>query len=145
VNENCFSMSPKNAALVTSELIMCRALAIFGRNANYLAHIYQWPNGDGVHTDDSMRKMLINSAQMLGICADDLANHKVAVISGSEECEEIDGPLYNALRDMNISTNWYDGRGTQQGVYAVIRDDDAFLGHDSLVELRAGNTVSGML
>ncbi|MGF6666210.1 hypothetical protein QF000_007943 [Paraburkholderia atlantica] len=145
VNENCFSTSPKNVALVTSELITCRALAIFGRKANCLAHIYEWPSGDGAHADDSMRTMLINCARMLGIRGSELANHKVAVISGSEECDEIDRPLRNALCDMNISANWYDGCGTQHGVYAATYGDDVFLGHDSLVEQRTGNTVSGTL
>ncbi|MGY2291052.1 hypothetical protein ACW9H6_14350 [Pseudomonas sp. SDO528_S397] len=134
VTENMACVSPKHVPLVTSELITCRAVAIFTGSANYLAHLFESPREAKAHTATSMLQMLKTAAQGLGIREQDLQHCKVAVVCGSEACDDVDFPLRSALRELNVTADWYEGRHARGGVYAAVHQDQVCLGRDDMEE-----------
>lgn len=142
IKENSAAIAPKHIPMATSELIACRAVAILGEHANYLAHIFEWPRGEGHHSTSSMHKMLDKSAQMLGLSHHELSRCEIAVICGSEVCDDIDYPLRQALHDRNMHAEWFDGRHSRGGVYAAVCQDKIGLGHDEMEELRQSAVIS---
>nr|WP_154325275.1 hypothetical protein [Pantoea sp. 201603H] len=132
--ENKAAVAPKHISLVTSELFTCRAVAILGAERNYLAHIFEYPREKGSHSLESMHKMLDKSADMLGIPACDLPVCKVAVVCGSQTCDDIDFPLSLGLSERKIQSDWFDGRDSGGDVYAFVHENEITLGHNEMEE-----------
>lgn len=145
VHENAYSVAPRHVPLVTSNLVTCRALAISVGDAHYLGHIFEWPSHEGAHTTESMSALLDGAAGALGMAPGQLANCRVAVVSGSEPCDEIDGPLHQALRGLGVTAEWHDAHGTEGGVHAVVHEGRVQIGHDAMTETAAAEKRSGRL
>lgn len=133
VGENQCAVAPKTALLVTTELMQCRAIAVFGETKNFLAHIYQ-DGGEEGHTLEKMKGLLEQAAAQLDMKSDDLKNRKISVICGRAQCKEIDTTLNHAFIEMGLdeSALWHKPADADLSVYAAVLGNDVYLAPDSV-------------